>query len=473
MDRSNNVKGFTLVEIVVSIALLGIIALFILPVSMYSVQYSRWNNIKLTAMNLAYTQVEWIKTLDYNTDLGLNSPGYSPSGIVDEDLYLNEAGSDPKVIEGIEYSLLTSIYWESAEASNGDFVANATKKADVTVKARNPISGAERTFSVIGTLIAFEGERSLSTYVPLKVRTVTGEDFTNPAKNVKIIVNNLSNTMVSWSRTDEKGEAFFTSLANARYYVFPQEWEDGEMLSRPTGTTGAVNNEDWVYQAQIEIAATASNYIEQIFYVDHPAYIKLSGYPEALMNSSYVRLDPIYDPPEGDTANYDLDTDLTRLLTKKLWRTWDYNHSITNGTNSYYFVETGNGNLWDGSFDYIEGQVTNKQLKLAYGLKEGSFRSESDGSLTLTVEFTSEISGIDTMAFSLYEDSTQITYTDKVITQAASGLNNKFLINIKTTQNITKDTLRFTVDNKEADTLVNSYGMKLVQDRNYCNLNRK
>lgn len=469
MGHQHN-KGFTLVEMIVSVALLAIIALFMLPMSMYSVQYSRWNNIKLTAMNLAYTQVEWLKTLDYNTDLGLDSTGYSPSGIVDEELYLNEAGSSPKTIEGIEYSLLTSIYWESAEASNGDFVANAVKKADVTVKARDPISGNERTYSVIGTLIAFEGERTLSVYVPLKIRAITGEDFTNPAKNVKLVVNNLSNTMVSWSRTDEKGEAIFTDLANAKYYVFPQEWEDGDMVARPTGIKGTANNEDWIYQVQVEVKATTGDYIEQIFYVDHPAYIGLNGYPEALMNSTYVKLDPVYDPPEGDTASYDLDTSLTRLLSKKLWRAWDYNYSITNGTNSYYFVETESGNLWDGSFEYIEGAVTDKELKLAYGLKDGSFKKEADGSVTLTVEFTSEISGIDTMVFSLYESSTPIVYTGKTITQAVSGVNNKFLINIRTAQNITANTLRFTVENKEADTLVNSYGMKLVQDRNYCNL---
>ncbi|HOE57799.1 MAG TPA: type II secretion system protein, partial [Bacillota bacterium] len=128
MSGNKKNKGSALVEIIVSIALLGIIALFLLPVSIYSVQYSKWNNIKLTAMNLAYTQLEWLKTLDYNTDLGLDETGYSPKGTVKQNLYLNESGSNPKTIEGIEYRLLTSIYWQSATAHTGDFVANATKK---------------------------------------------------------------------------------------------------------------------------------------------------------------------------------------------------------------------------------------------------------------------------------------------------------------------------------------------------------
>ncbi|HWR61086.1 MAG TPA: hypothetical protein VN580_05705, partial [Clostridia bacterium] len=218
---------------------------------------------------------------------------------------------------------------------------------------------------------------------------------------------------------------------------------------------------------------TANDFIEQVFYVDHPAYIVLAGYPEALMNGSYVKLDPVYDPPEGDTGVYDLDTNLTRLLTKKIWRAWDYEHSIASGASSYYFVEKDTGNLWDGSFDYIENEATRKELKLAYGLKEGSFKREADGSITLTVEFTSEINGIDTMAFSLYEGDTPIPCTGVTITQAVSGENSKFLINFRTTYVITEDTLRFEVDNKEADTLVNEYGMKLVQDRNYCSLTEK
>ena len=112
--------------------------------------------------------------------------------------------------------------------------------------------------------------------------------------------------------------------------------------------------------------------------------------------------------------------------------------------------------------------MTRKELKLAFGLRDGSFRREADGSITLTVEFTSEINGIDTLEFSLYDGDTPITCTDITITQAVSGMNNKFLINLRASAGITGNKLRFEADNKEADTLVNEYGMKLVQDRNYC-----
>ncbi|MCQ1529803.1 type IV pilus modification PilV family protein [Lutispora saccharofermentans] len=467
-------KGFTLIEIVVSITLLALIALFMLPMSIYGVQFAKWNNIKLTAMNLAYSQTEWLKTLEYK-DVGLDSSGYSPKGIVKENLYLNETGSNPKTIEGIDYSFITSIYWESARSSTGDFIANALKKADVIVKARDPITGSERTYSVMGTLIAFEGERTPSSNIPLKVRVITGEDFTEPAKGVKIIVNNLSNTLAAWGRTDDEGKVYFTELSNTKYNVFPEQWEAGDMTARPTGIIGVANDENWKYEAQLEIKATPEDFIKQDFHVDYPGYIVLPEYPKELMDNALVKLNPIYNPPEGAVTGFDLDTNLTKLITKKIWRSWIYDSTkaIVKGTDLYYFVENDDGNLWDGKFQYIKGSVTEKKLKLGFGIKDGSFKQETDESITLKIEFTSDINNIDTMMFSIYESDTAINYTDKNIVQAVSGKNNKFLINIKTTDRVTGNRLKFQIDNKEAGTLINSYGMKLIQDKNYCILDRE
>ena len=59
------------------------------------------------------------------------------------------------------------------------------------------------------------------------------------------------------------------------------------------------------------------------------------------------------------------------------------------------------------------------------------------------MEFTSEINGIDTLEFSLYDGDTPITCTDITITQAVSGMNNKFLINLRASAGITGNKLRF------------------------------
>lgn len=465
-------KGFTLIEIVVSITLLAIIALFMLPMSIYALQFAKWNNIKLTAMNLAYSQVEWLKTLEYK-DLGLDSVGYSPNGIVKEDLYLNESDTNPKTIEGIEYSSLTNIYWESAESTTGDFVANATKKVDVIVKARDPFSGVTKTYSVMGSLIAFEGERIPSDNVPLKIRAITGEDFTEPAKNVKIMVN-LGNSMAAWGRTDDEGKVFFTELTkNIEYNVFPSEWGKSKfMMTRPNGSSGSTQNEKWDYIKPIKIV---DDMVEHIFFVDYPGYITLSNY-DGIMDDTIVRLNPTNAvPPEGETWDLDIYTNLTNLANRMIWRAWDYEYSIIRKIDEtyedkYYFVEKDSGNLWKGKFQYKNDDITNLDLELAFGLEEGSF-IKNDGTITAIIEFTSQITSIEGITFIIFQDENLMDCTDISIIELVAG--RKYSITFSTTDEITKDKLKFVIDNPFLETLTNIHGMKIVKDMNGCDLIQK
>ncbi len=467
MIKKHN-KGFTLVEIIVSIALLAIIALFMLPMSIYAFKFSKWNNIKLTAMNLAHTQLEWVKTLDYKNGIGLDEIGYSPKGEVKQHLFLNELNSDPKVVEGIEYKFLTSIYWESGISTTGELVANATKKIDVSVKARNPITGEERYFEVIGSLVAFEGERTLSSYIPFRARAITGEDFTTPAKNVKIIVNGVSGSLFNWSRTDEEGEAIFVELPNGTYYVFPEEWEGGEMLSRPTGKTGSLNDEEWIFQEKVIVQPTEDEYIDILFYVDQPGRIILNGYSDELLNNTLVNVKPSFVPEEGENPeSYSLNTYLKKLLVTKIWRNWSYDFILKNDDEEYFFVEIDNGNLWEGNFNYIEGEVTKKELKLAYGLKDGSFKVESDDSLTLSISLTTPVNNLNSIEFSLNDENDLLFNNISIIPNPS---NNGVTINLKPDRDLNSDILSFMITNKDSDELVNNWGMKLIQDRNYCDL---
>ncbi len=466
-------SGFTLVEIIVSIALLAIIALFMLPMSAYSIKFSKWNDIRLTAMNLAYSQTEWLKTLDYKTELGLNQTGYSPQGTVKSNLYMNKTGSDPLIIEGIEYRLLTSIYWESAESTNGDFVANATKKLDVTVIAKDPLLGTQKTYSVMGSLVAFEGERIPSSNVPLKVRVISGENFDKPAKNVKVIINNISNTLITFGLTDNEGKVYFTELINAKYNVIPDSWQGGDMMSRPTGITGTGNDQSWRFNELIEIKAldAGKDFVEQVVSVDYPGYIVIPSYPSALMDNTIITMKPKYTPPEGVMMELNMNTNLTKLISKKIWRAWEYDYTMKRSNDVYYFADANNGNLWDGKFPYMDGAITNRNLKLSFGMNTGSFKKELNGTVTLEIEFTSEITGnINDMLYTLYDGATALNITNPIITQSVPGKNNKFKINLSTNPAISGNSLKFVIDNAAEDIIKNTYGMKLVQDRNYCDL---
>lgn len=484
MKKQHN-KGFTLIEVVVSITLLAIIALFMLPMSVQSLRFSKWNNIKLAAMNLAYSQIEYLKAeaaKDYDK-LGIDLQGYSPKGIIKEDLYMNELGTNPITIEGIQYKLLTSIYWESARASNGEFVANAMKKADVTVKAKDIFTGIEKTYSVLGTLIAREGERDPANNKPLLVKVITGESFTEPAKNVMIIVNNTSNTLVNWGRTDERGEVFFTELEKPKIYrVCPKEWDKGDMMGRPTGLDDT--KKAYIFYDSVEIKDTVNDYIEHTQYVDYPGYIDLqghSGYPyySDVILSSKLILRPNYTPPDGVMIDLDLNTNLKELKNLKIWRSWVYDkYSITDGTDTYYFIEKDTYNLWDGRFPYIDGSITKKELLLGYGINQNignaTCKNIHANKYEIEFEFTSKFKGNpDDIKFSLYnKNNSKLDYAaEKTVIEKINEKRIKITLESITGQvGALGQKAKLYIDNTISEIYRNEFGMPLVTNNAFCEL---
>lgn len=460
--RKQHNKGFTLVEIIVSIALLAMIALFMLPMSIQSVQFSKWNSIKLTATNLAYTQLEWLKTLDYQDELGLKT-GPSPYGIVEKDQYLN-GGTTTKTIEGVDYTLLTNIYWQSAVTSTGKTVTKATKMADVTVTAWDPVSGTQKSYSVIGTLIAFEGERIL--LIPKLVSVMTGQDFTAPAQGVTVKVENTSGTTVTTGLTDDTGKVNFEELDNADYYLIP---EYSGMISRPTGTTGAYPSQDYTYKTLMK-----EDEDKKTLYVDYPAYIHLPDYNETMLENAKITLTPVYTPPTGET-NPVLTTNLSGLTTKPLWRSWEYDFDNISYTytdtagisrNDTYFLMDGTS-VWNGIFqyDYNVGTRTDKNLSLAFGLNGGTIRRTGTSRnyvVTIELEFTSDVTNISDIKYTLYG----ISGVSFVRTESVSGTHNRYRILLSDTSRngVNISNVRIRINSSGANTLVNSFGINHVPD---------
>lgn len=487
MNKRHN-KGFTLVEIIVSITLLAIIALFMLPLSIYAIQFAKWNNIKLTAMNLAYSQVEWLKTLDYNNDLGLDAIGYSPKGTVKEDLYLNEPGTNPKIVEGIEYSLLTTISWEDAESTTGEFVVDATKRIDVIVKAKDPIKGVEKSYSVMGSLVAFEGERTPTVFAPLRIRAITGENFSEPAKGVKIYAKRGA-SVAEWGRTDDEGKAYFTVLTkNLVYDVAPEEWERSPyMMTRPIGKKATYPNMEWNSTEQLKVV-NDDEVIEHTFYVDYPGYIELPDYDE-IASATKLHINPINtNPPEGVVWVLDLDINLTNLKDKMIWRAWEYEYKITreyresgiNYTDEYFFVYPDTGKLWNNKFPYVKDNITNLPLMLGFGLKDGKYIKNPEGKIEkIELEFTSKIltDGSFDLSFAMFEVSGEAVEVNPISNYSAefwldpNGRN--CVITFSEFEDALKagtDKLRFEITSPSLEELTNAYGMKLPTDYNYCNL---
>lgn len=484
MAKQHN-KGFTLIEVMLSITLLAMIALFMLPISVQSLRFSKWNNIKLTAMNLAYSQVEYLKAeaaKDYDK-LGIDSLGYSPKGIIKEDLYMNELGTNPITIEGIQYKFLTSIYWESARASNGEFVANAMKKADVIVKAKDPFSGIEKEYSVIGTLISDEGERTPTDNVPLKVIVIKGEDFNNPVKNVKVVVNNIDDKLVNWGMTDELGVVLFSELEkDTTYRVLPEKWDRGDMIGRPNGIAGSFPNQSYIYYKEAKVESL-TNPTEVVLHVDFHGYISLkSDLEETIFNeileNSKLTLKPYYTAYDENNVNLELETKLNSLGNLKLWRIWKYTHEIKCGSNTYYFLDKETNEQWDGTFEYIEEKPTIKELYLGFGVNEGKKATVThiNGKIyRIEIEFTSEIDDdcLKQIQF-LIKTKNDEEINEQFKSIKKSDINrNKIEIIVETTGQISapgQETKLYIVNPEE---LKDINGIKIIQNEVYFELSSK
>lgn len=466
-------KGFTLIEVILSILLLGIITISVLPMAIHSVKYTKWNNIRLTSLNLAYSQVEWLKTLDYD-DLGLDITGYSPKGIVQDNYYMNNTNT--VIIQGVEYEIQTGIYWENADSITGEPVLQAMKKIDVVVEAKDSFTGEIREFSVLGSLVSREGERIPTKPGHVKVYVSLRGD-NEAIKNVRVGLGSLSPT--TWyANTDDNGIALIGDLQNGIYKVQPTKWRNQDMMVMPNGVNDT--NSNWKLDKEVTVPKwdkdNRPEYPEVSFKVDLPGFIKLpinNKYP----GSTRIEIKPTsssYTPPEGqDDNDILLRTSIDKLNKIMFWRLWSYDYSITNGEERYYFVKVDTGNLWDGRFDIDNlDKPTNEELELAFGLENNStFKTVDSGTNQVTeiiIKFSSQVKSIEDIEFALNGEI--IDRRNYSITQEVPGKNNAFRILVNSTVNISGSTVDLQVINIED--IVNNYGMRLSRDLNRCTLVR-
>ncbi|MFA5524056.1 MAG: hypothetical protein WDA24_06840 [Tissierellales bacterium] len=422
--KKRNIVGFTLIEVIFSMLLLGIIAVSVLPMAAYSVKYVKWNNIRLTALNLAYTQVEWLKTLDYE-DLGLDITGYSPKGIVRDNYYMNNTNAVE--IEGVNYLVQTGVYWEKAESTTGEPVPQAMKKIDVVVEAQDTLNGEAKEYSVLGLLVSREGERIPTKPGHVKIY-ISLRGVNTGTKNVTVGLGQLSPT--TWyANTDDEGMALIGDLPEGNYLVQPSKWKSQSIMVEPNGVN--VTNTNWTLEKNVIVPRWDKNKKNEIifpeanFNIDLPGYIILpqgNKYPELATleikpsSSSYVSSEG-----QSDLLIRNKFEDLSSI---KFWRLWAYDYTITFGEENYYFINNKTNNLWDGRFSIDDlDRPTYEELKLAFGLENnGRFKITNNGSnqsTELIIEFSSHVTNIENMKFTL--NGEEIDRQNYTITHFISG----------------------------------------------------
>lgn len=399
-------QGFTLVEVLVSMAILGIIVVGFLPILIHGVHNGAYGKDKLVATRLASSQIEWLKTQEYE-NVGIDKEGYKPHGIVDPDLYMNQEDSNPLIIDGIEYKVRTKIYWNTENTSiDQSEVLTASKKVDVTVYANNPITNKEKDFSVLGTIITYEGERTDPNSFGLRV-------FVNwlsnePTKNVLIKAEGPS---TQYAYTDSQGLALIAdeNFVKGDYTITPIQWDLGHMTVKPieTGDKG-------LYKVKIDgkerwntsqVGAISEHF--KPFFVDYPARIQLLN--EQLPEQAILMIKPSnesYPLQEGQTdEEITLNINLSDLSTTDFWWNWIYDYIVKKNDDIYFLTNPEENKEWDGTFEQPSRKPMTKELKLNFGMyPEGDIYTNGEFKV-ITLTFSAPLSEIENAMFQFGENT--------------------------------------------------------------------
>lgn len=199
-----NKNGFTLVESIISIAIVLLAAAAVLPLILYSSK-STFNNQKImTANSLATSVLEEVRALDYES---IGTIGGNPEGPLEQ--------KQTRTLNGFDYTIYTTISWATAE---NDGISNpvAYKNIRIIVQGLNKYSNTEDVLAELHSIAARDGEEPLIEEGHLKV---TIKDTNNlPVKNPYILVS-IDGPEKSTNYIDSSGKAFFGMLKQGKYNI--------------------------------------------------------------------------------------------------------------------------------------------------------------------------------------------------------------------------------------------------------------
>ena len=199
-----NKNGFTLVESIISIAIVLLAAAAVLPLILYSSK-STFNNQKImTANSLATSVLEEVRALDYES---IGTIGGNPEGPLEQ--------KQTRTLNGFDYTIYSTISWATAE---NDGISNpvAYKNIRIIVQGLNKYSNTEDVLAELHSIAARDGEKPLIEEGHLKV---TIKDTNNlPVKNPYILVS-IDGPDKSTNYIDSSGKAFFGMLKQGKYNI--------------------------------------------------------------------------------------------------------------------------------------------------------------------------------------------------------------------------------------------------------------
>ena len=312
-------KGFTMVEVVVALTILMVAAAAFLPVFIFAAKSTVNSNARLTATNLAQSEIEKIRAMDYDA-IGTYT---MISGIK---VYGNPAGeieyTQSVTIGSQTFTVINEIRWESQTASS-QTDSMAYKRINVTVQNLSGFSGAQINFANMDALVSRQGERTIMTAGDLQVNVVYRLEN---KKNVNVYIYK-NNVPYTFGLTNSLGIITFAGLTPGDYSILPDP-SAFNMMVKPNAASGSGYDRKWVYSLEKTVESWVTT--PAAFEVDWCAQLNLTleDYNGNPISSAGMIAEII--PQSLPSLNIKMDFDL--LADQFLWPTWDYNLRVFPGS---------------------------------------------------------------------------------------------------------------------------------------------
>lgn len=206
-------SGFTLTEVLVSAALLLLIALAFTPALLFILEHSENNRVRTVATSLANEFIEELRSMPFD-EIGLidGNPGGEIEPVVE------------RTLDGRKYQVKTFINW--LELDEGGHARGDYKGIRVEVSLTGGAFAGKRSRVTAQTAVARDEALPIPTGANIRVHCYRGwkemDDPDQPVNSLRVNVNGKTpgaGNFVSW--TDAKGKALFIEIREGTYEVRP------------------------------------------------------------------------------------------------------------------------------------------------------------------------------------------------------------------------------------------------------------
>lgn len=381
--KFKNRGGFSLIEVILSLAILGTMSLMVVSLSNIGYRHSKENLKRTMALNIGEAQMSWLKGLDYEK-MAMVDDDYEENGIVKARTYMNGEKEDgySLVVDKTGYNVSTNISRQERKNSKGELILSGIKNIDIYVEAKSLNTGEVLEYIKLNTLISEEHELDIKEDALIRFKVhYKGEGV----PGVRVTIESLGKEKKT-SISDYEGYVSYLfdlksnreEILSRKYTAEVESWTKGEIMAKPNSAL----KEAWIFQLngispQTIFSLDGEKISDENFHyinVDFPGYINLMT---KIDEKHKLHIKP------RDQEGLDLNNiSLKGLKDLKFWRDWAYDISIPS-LQSYNLYDK-DLNLWDGKFS--DGESSNKVSKLDLYLGYELSTEEYDGEEGLEVD---------------------------------------------------------------------------------------